>query len=553
MNIYIIKETPLYFVEMSKRGRIKAAVIIFAIIFLSVLTGIILNELGSTMNTILFIFFLLCLSLAAMRSPTLAVFLFFVTIPLANIGAIHILKATIRLHVLFGILCIIVIFYHLFCSEKKETIWRRISTPIDIPLLLLLIIMIISIIQTIYLPINPTININRIYNYPWIKSITKIILLTIYIGIFYAIQAILQSKDDIKRWILQYISIGSIVALYGLLAFVIFIVTGHNLTIDGNNAIVVISDDLPRIKATEQEPSFFGFYLITIIPILLALIIRQRKEEATFYNNKFLLIAATIILLTLFLSGSRSALLGFFFSVFTLFLFYKEQRSWRRYWRDIWIILTRNWEKIKLKISPFFQSRKKLLICVLISIIFFSLFFLIYHWDIILPKIQYGVRNYILNPTIGTFDSSYGKFWSTRTRLVMYGYALDAFQQHPWFGVGYENYNFYTGAKTYLGLLAINITWPEVNNYPLKILAEQGIIGFLAFLFLVVVFFFHLIQARNRTHDSFLKALLEGSCASFVGIAIILLFTSNITRPYIWVSIAFAIATIKIAYEQDKN
>ena len=156
----------------------------------------------------------------------------------------------------------------------------------------------------------------------------------------------------------------------------------------------------------------------------------------------------------------------------------------------------------------------------------------------------------ILAPTIGTFSNTYGKFWSTRTRMITYEYALDAFRQHPWLGVGYENYNFYTGNKVYLGLLDFNITWPEVNSYPLKVLAEQGIIGFLSFLFFVVMFFYSLFSARRKTNDPFLKALLEGYIATFVGISIILLFTSNIIKPYLWIAMAFAIAVVKISITQ---
>ena len=128
----------------------------------------------------------------------------------------------------------------------------------------------------------------------------------------------------------------------------------------------------------------------------------------------------------------------------------------------------------------------------------------------------------------------------------MASYALDAFQQHPWFGVGYENYGFYTGNKQYLGLLEFNITWPEVNNYPLRVLTEQGIIGFIAFLFFVAVFFYALFSARKKVSDPFLKAVVEGYIAAFVGIAVLLLFTSNIIKPYIWVTLALAIITVKV-------
>ncbi len=422
------------------------------------------------------------------------------------------------------------------------------ATPIDIPLFFLFIIMTISIIQTIYVPNNPPINLNRIYNYPWIKGIVKLLLLTVNIGVFYGIQAMLQTKEDIKKWLTRYITIGGIVALYGLIAFLIYIATSHYISLDGYKAIVDIPGDLPRIKATEQEPSFFAFYLITIIPLIFALIMRQRKEKIVFYNNTFLFSIGAIILLALFLSGSRSGILAFLFSGITLFFFYKEQPLFqylKKRSRIFWL---------KLKVSWLRKALIVIFLCLAISVPFT----IIIYWDEVkytawrvtthnlavpLPRF---IEEGILAPTIGTFNANYGKFWSTRTRLIMYGYALDAFRQHPWVGIGYENYNFYTGTKTYLGLLDINITWPEVNNYPLKILAEQGVIGFFAFLFFVVVLFYHFFRARNKTHDPFLKAVVEGYIAVFVGIAIMLLFSSNIMKQYIWVALAFGIAIVKI-------
>lgn len=533
---------------INKQGRSKALGMIVGAILFGVLTGTLLYRTGLLAGEAIYIIILLAIFLISLRSPTLALFLFFVTIPINHIGGIIIGRWILRLQYVFGASCVLAILYYLFISEKKETIAKRMATHIDIPLFLLLMVMAISIIQTIYLPNNPTISLNRIYNYPWIKGILKLLLFAVYIVLFYVIQAYLSTKEDIKTWLTRYMAIGCIVAVYGIIAFGIYVGTDYYVSIDGYPAVVDVDNDLPRIKATEQEPSFFGFYLITIIPILLALFIRQWREKKEVCPNIILCGVLSITLLALFLTGSRSTLLALVFSVITLFFLNKEKKGFFHYCRDITgsckHILSPLYTRAKKGITAVITSKQGITLSLLCLILFG--FLVTQHWETITSKATLIIDQGILAQTVGTFSNAYGKFWSTRTRLLMSGYALDAFRQHPWLGVGYENYNFYTGNKVYLGLLDFNITWPEVNNYPLRILTEQGIIGFLAFLFLIGVFFYCLFTARRKTNDFFFKALVEGYIAVFVGVAIMLLFTSNIVKPYIWVSLAFAIASIKI-------
>jgi O-antigen ligase len=130
-------------------------------------------------------------------------------------------------------------------------------------------------------------------------------------------------------------------------------------------------------------------------------------------------------------------------------------------------------------------------------------------------------------------------------------YALEAFQQHPWLGVGYENYNFYTGQRYYYGLYDFNLNWPEVNNYPLKVLTELGIVGMFCFVILNITFYYTLLKAISHAKDIFLKNLLNCFFAGSVGIIVVLLFSSSITKPYLWVFLAVGISAINFVENEN--
>jgi len=527
--------------EKEKQNIGKTMCLVFLALFLGTIIGFFLYERGVEIGTGLFIIAIFSVILITIRSVTIATFLFFLTIPLGTIGIVMDMGFTLRPVYVFATIFIIAILYDCSKSEHREQWFKKLYTPIDIPLLLLFTCMVISVLQTIHLPVNPPIISNRVWNYPWIKSAGRILLLSGYICIFYAFQYILTTKEEIKKWFFKYILIGGLIAIYGIIALALFIPTGYIVEFNGNRALVDVPDDLPRIKGTEQEPSFFGFYLMTMIPVILVLTITQRVEKTEFYNNKLLVMVTVSTIVALILSGARSAILGFLFSLITIFLIQRKKESYLQYYKHVVYGILR-------KIKEFCSTKKGKYIAFLI--VFIIILWTSFYWNEVESLIEQG----IIAPIIGTFSDTYGKFWSTKLRFLTYGYALDAFRQHPFLGIGYENYNFYTGTRVYFGLIHhLKITWPEVNNYPLKILTEHGIIGFFLFLFFIIVFFYYLITTLKRVKDKFLKALLEGYIAAFVGIAIILLFTSSIARPYLWLTFGFAIAAIKVGQTEENQ
>lgn len=84
--------------------------------------------------------------------------------------------------------------------------------------------------------------------------------------------------------------------------------------------------------------------------------------------------------------------------------------------------------------------------------------------------------------------SSGGDITSGRTYLYMQ--ALDAYKEHPMFGVGVGRFKAYTGATT------------DVHNTYLQVLCEQGIVGFVIFIIPLIICFVRTCNFFSKTRGT---------------------------------------------------
>lgn len=536
---------------------IKGSFVVYLII--STIFGAIIGygfyETGIKQSEVITLLIIALIGIFAVPSLPLSFCLFLFSLPVNKIWQIEVFLP-LRLNYLFFGIFFLSIIYNCNSEEKRKKIIEKMQTAFDVPLFLFFCFIILSVLQTVHIPINPPLAYQTMIYYPWIKSLSKIALLGGCIIMFYMTQYVLSSREEIKEYMHKYAFFAAFFSVYGIIAFLVYLVFGFFISLDGYPAVIHLGNDTPRIISTEQEPIFFGWYLMTILPVLCAFFIVQRrnKESPQFFNMKLLQWLIIIIGGALIGTGSRSAIIGFLFSLGMLFFIYKGAQPYKQYCRDIFAVVGKNGANILNKILFFFSPDKTKAIKIICSAFLVGVILIGMYgastWEETVVQVKGGIEDVLIGPIVGTWDASYGKYWSTRTRFIAYSYAVDAFKAHPWFGIGYENFGYHAGNKVYYGLMPDNIRWPEVNNYPLKILAEMGIVGFLLFLFLVGTFFFTLIKAMSKTKDLFLKTVLQGSLASFMGIAVILLFSSNITRPYLWVSLSMVIAAIKVAEKE---
>jgi O-antigen ligase len=202
-----------------------------------------------------------------------------------------------------------------------------------------------------------------------------------------------------------------------------------------------------------RNPNSFGNFLALMIPFCASLFFYGR-----FDRGKKLILAFSLLLMSvsLALTFSRSAWVGVFVGILFLFVF-----------------------KPKLPLV--------LLLCALISAVF------------LFSPIQKRVLQDIDDP-------------GAQYRIIKAKIAYNKFKEHPILGNGLGSFHY---EAQFSDIWAYRAHSTLENNY-LLMLAEGGILEFLAFLYLMIVFGKKSITLLKRVTDPFLYPLLLGSIVSII-------------------------------------
>jgi O-antigen ligase len=111
---------------------------------------------------------------------------------------------------------------------------------------------------------------------------------------------------------------------------------------------------------------------------------------------------------------------------------------------------------------------------------------------------------------------------SARTRLIIWGGAVEMIRDHPFFGVGYGRF------PDEIGKYRPEVTDMDPHNNFLKIGAELGIPGLVAFVILLFVCLWKGWRCYRRVDDPLLKAILLGYCGSVMALMIANIFGSRL-------------------------
>ena len=218
-----------------------------------------------------------------------------------------------------------------------------------------------------------------------------------------------------------------------------------------------------RINSTFLHPNVLGAYLILALPFFVSLLWLYRK-----WWQSLLLGAGLLIMLScLFLTGSRAAWIG----AGVVALIYG--------------------------VLGFFD--KRMILTVITVILVIAVLF-----AIIKPPAFVKQRFVSLSAT-----------QASKARLYQYKLAVDFFMAHPFFGVG-------MGMEGQM-LRSNNIVqmWAAVENVYLTYLVSHGLIGFIPFLLLFVVFMGMLLISRNNSKDDpFMRYYSEAFLLGLVGFAV---------------------------------
>jgi O-antigen ligase len=132
--------------------------------------------------------------------------------------------------------------------------------------------------------------------------------------------------------------------------------------------------------------------------------------------------------------------------------------------------------------------------------------------------------------------------WSNLTRLYSMQAAWRAFLLSPWLGIGWGQFGYHFHLLTDPAGLQSQFDWPVVNNLPLQILAECGMVGFAGFLLAVIFMARRIIAKLQELGGTPALFWLVAATAAVIGQWTQLLTFSQYNLPHIWISLGALMA-----------
>lgn len=218
----------------------------------------------------------------------------------------------------------------------------------------------------------------------------------------------------------------------------------------------------PRIQSTALEPLYYGSFLLIPYCLLLAKRLIQPKSVTVFQTILLVLIVSQILL-----TVSRGSIYSGIVATIVL---------------SVYLLLSK-----KTKLKTFIKSFALLAVGIILGIImtWVPTFF------VNNPKDDGGTKTEKLIDQASNFNSQDDR---KRNRTI----AIDAFKENPIFGVGPGGFSDYAVMKFPKYASAAPVI---VNNEPLELLAEAGIIGFT--LFIVFAAWTYFIVAARYVANKF--------------------------------------------------
>ena len=371
--------------------------------------------------------------------------------------------------------------------------------------------------QSFFLHKNPLIfplalfavvNIASLLNAENIERSISVLLFTLFTIIFsLLIPQLVYKKSHVKLIVKLVIISAFVVGVFGIFQFLGDII-GLPQSITGLRDLYT-KDVLgfPRIQSTALEPLYFANYLLIPLGLLGALFLGKSK----IIRYSYLIFLMIFLGLNLVLTVSRGGYLGFGAILAVLGIYYFKR--------------------------IFTSKRTPILLIVVIIIAYVAIQFLGLGDTVNLEIFREHVVNVF-----------YGASYSERVETLQI--AMNGFYQHPWIGVGVGGFGPFASVHPYI---QPTDGWNIVNNESVELLAEVGILGLLSFFVLVGILIFRSIKAIQITKDSYLRAIMIGFLAVFVGISVQYQTFSTLYIMHVWFVIGMIIAVQNIIFGKNND
>ncbi len=327
--------------------------------------------------------------------------------------------------------------------------------------------------------------------------------------VIWIIPAVITKKEQLQPLVKILFISTLIISIFGLYQFFGDVI-GLPTTLTGLRELYTkVVFGFPRVQSTELEPLYLANFLIIPLSLALSYFIRRTHVFSHRVSLAVIGLSGLILILTL----SRGGYAGMAVSLFVVFI------------ASIWWLLTPRVILVAI-------TTLAVLLVAIVGLIQFS---------------SLGQKAY--TETIKHF-TQIGQDASALQRVGTYVQAEQAYSESPITGVGVGNFGPF--AANYPGGLPKD-GWAIVNNEPLELLAEMGILGLLSFSLFLVVLIWRSITAFFTTKDEMLKATMLGLIAAIIGVLVQYQFFSTLYIMHIWVLFALTIAVQNIIFQQAKH
>ena len=350
---------------------------------------------------------------------------------------------------------------------------------------------------------------------PWLKGLKQCVQLVYFFALALLPTVLLARSEDKSRTLARWeraaslgLLLASLVGLYLALAFFVEVPAGHRLLdiLSSNRSIASGSDELylghsfvgiPRVRSGAAEPLYFGSYLLCVLPVT-AVALARAKGWARLWRGFTLLLGLACLLLTF----SRGVYLGL----------------------SLLVILSAIGMARGILPKPSKRTGIPLALLLLLGTLALSALFTS-GGILALPRLL-----------LARMEQSFAQHdLSNLTRLSSWRAAAILFWQHPLFGVGWSGFGFWFYRVLNGSGTAAVFGWPVTNSFPLRVLAETGLVG--ALLWASVL-------ARPLSP---LRGVLSGRHAKVNGVSFVLasclaalllqmLTFSQMNLPHLWLS-----------------
>lgn len=332
------------------------------------------------------------------------------------------------------------------------------------------------------------------------------ILFTTSIALF--IPFMLRDEQDIKAVLRFFFASCFIVTVFGIFQFAGDI-AGLPPSVTGLRALYT-KDILgfPRVQSTALEPLYFANYLLIPLGVLLSLFLMHHHAVRRWYWFVLLGLAAINLALTV----ARGGYIAFAVMVLVLALFHFPRLFQLRLLALATILLV-----MTALVVPRFPNT---------------------------PDIADRAMN---------FTQHVGNLFSGASyveRVETFTMARRAWREHPVLGIGAGSFGPYDSAHP---RVVPADGWQIVNNEYLELLAEHGTVGFILMMAVFTIIIMRSVKAIIRTHDMYIKSVLIGLLAAFIGILIQFNTFSTLYIVHIWFTIGMLIALQNIVLQQHRQ